>query len=52
MLKSRSFDEIIIRYCKFYPAVRHALLIAETLPSTTCTVEHSEARENFAPNNL
>ena len=25
----------------FYPAVRHALLIALTLPFTTCTVERS-----------
>ena len=39
-VKNRSLDEIIIRYCKFYPAVRHALLIALTLPST-CTVERS-----------
>ena len=40
-VKSTSFDEIIIRYCKFYPVVRHALLIALTLSSTTCTVERS-----------
>ena len=40
-VKNRSLDEIIIRYCKLYPAVRHALLIALTLPSSTCTVERS-----------
>ena len=39
-VKSRSLDEIIIRYYKFYlPAVLHVLLIAITLPSVTCTVE-------------
>ena len=40
-VKSRLLHKIIIRYCKFYPAVRHALLIALTLPSTTSTVERS-----------
>ena len=41
MLSSRLLDEVIIRYCKFYPADRHALLIAFTLPSTTCAMERS-----------
>ena len=27
-VKSRSLDKVIIRYCTFYPAVRHALLSA------------------------
>ena len=41
MLKIRSLNETIIRCCKFYPAIRQALLIALTLPSVTCTVEGS-----------
>ena len=41
MLKSRSLDEIIIGHCKFYHGVRYALLIALTLPSTTCKVQGS-----------
>ena len=40
-VKSKPPDETIIRYCKFYPAVRRALLIALTLTSTTFTVERS-----------
>ena len=40
-VKSKSLDEIIIQFCKFYRAVRYALLIALTLTSTTCTVERS-----------
>ena len=41
MLKSRSLDEIIVRCCTFYLAVRCALLIALTLLGVTCTVERS-----------
>ena len=37
MLKSKSLDEIMIRFCKFYPAVRHTLLMTLTSPSTTST---------------
>ena len=40
-VNSKSLDEVIIQYCKLYPAVRHALLIALTLPSTNYTVERS-----------
>ena len=36
-----TLEELTINHCPFYPAIRHALLIALTLPSTTCTVERS-----------
>ena len=36
-----TLEELVINHCSFYPAIRHALLIALTLPSTTCTVERS-----------
>ena len=36
-----TLEELVINHCSSYPAIRHALLIALTLPSTTCTVERS-----------
>ena len=36
-----TLEELTINHCPVYPAIRHALLIALTLPSTTCTVERS-----------
>ena len=36
-----TLEEHVINHCSFYPAIRHALLIALTLPSSTCTVERS-----------
>ena len=38
-VKSKSLDEIEIHYCKIYPALRHASLIASTLPSSNCNLE-------------
>ena len=36
-----TLEELVINHCSFYPAIRHALLKALTLPSATCTVERS-----------
>ena len=38
-VKSRSLNEIIIRYCNFYPAVRHAFLLGLTLSPTTLVLK-------------
>ena len=36
-----TLEELVTQHCPFYPTVRHAVLIALTLPSTTCTLERS-----------
>ena len=36
-----TLEELVMKHCLFYPTICHALLIAQTLPSTTCTVERS-----------
>ena len=36
-----TLEELVIKHSLFYPTVRHALLIALTLPPITCTVERS-----------
>ena len=46
-----TLEELVMKHCSFYPAVRHALLIALSLPSTACTVERS-MRRCFEKNNL
>ena len=49
-----TLEELVIKHSPFYPTVRHALLIALTLPSTTRTVERSlsiaAARKNLGTN--